>query len=279
MIVVTGAAGQLGTALRMRLGDDARYLTVDDLDVTAADVPERLLAYRPTLVINCAAYNAVDRAEEEPGVALAVNGTAVGVLAAASAAAGAGFVTFSSDYVFDGTSPEPYVESSPTSPANRYGIAKLAGEQAALAAHPDALVIRTSWVMSGTHPSFARTMLHLAERGGGAVVDDQRGHPTLVADLAAGTLAAIDAGATGLLHLTNQGVTTWFGLAREIVELAGGDPEVIQPCSTDEFPRPARRPANSVLDSERLAELGLEPLPHYREALAAAVAELTSPRA
>lgn len=276
MIVVTGAAGQLGTALGDLLGDDAVYVDKIDLDVTGPDLRENLARLRPSLVINCAAYNAVDLAETDPAPAFAVNATAVGALAAAAAGAGAGFVTFSSDYVFDGKSPHPYVESSPTNPANRYGQSKLAGEEAALAAHPEALVIRTSWVMSATHPSFASAMIDLARNGGASVIDDQRGHPTLVADLAPATLRAIERGATGRLHLTNGGVASWFDLARDIVELAGMDPELIQPCATEDYPRPAPRPANSVLESERLAALGLTPLPDYRPALATAVADLVA---
>ncbi len=278
MIVVTGAGGQLGTALRPLLGGDATFLTYADFDIAAPDAARRLVDMKPGVVINCAAYNAVDQAEHDPTIAFAVNGAAVGALAGAAATVGAAFVTFSSDYVFDGSSPDPYTESSQTNPINRYGESKLAGEQAALAAHPGALVIRTSWVISGTHPSFASAMVDLARRGGGQVVDDQRGHPTLVADLAPATLAAVDAGARGVLHLTNRGVVTWFELARAVVAAAGMDPELIQPCSTDAFPRPARRPANSVLDSERLAEAGLDPLPHYRSSLDATVAELLARR-
>jgi dTDP-4-dehydrorhamnose reductase len=275
VIVVTGALGQLGTAFQGRLGNDAHYLDVDEVDLTiVAAIRPALTALRPTLVINCAAYTAVDQAEEDEETARLINATAVGELAAVSYDLGAGFVTFSTDYVFDGTKPDPYVETDDPNPISAYGRTKLEGERLAVAAHPEALVIRTSWLMSGTHPSFAATMLRLIAAGPVQVVDDQHGHPTFVDDLAAATLAAVDAGATGILHLTNQGTTTWFGLAREIAELAGLDAERVQPVSTEAFPRPAPRPANSVLDSMRLDELGLAPLPDYHASLPAAVAEL-----
>jgi len=277
VILVTGAAGQLGSAFRRRLGDEARYLTIDDLDLAdTSKIGEVITGFDPTMVINCAAYTAVDRAEDDEETARAVNATAVGELAAATAAAGATFVTFSTDYVFDGTKDGPYTEDDQPSPINAYGRTKREGERAAIAANPQALVIRTSWLMSGTHPNFASTMLRLIGEGTVQVVDDQRGHPTFVNDLAQGTLAALDAGASGVLHLTNGGVTTWYGLAREIAAVAGLDVERVQPTSTREFPRPAARPANSVLDSIRLEELGLDPLPDYGESLQSAVKQLGS---
>lgn len=277
MIVVTGVTGQLGTAFRTLLGERAGYLTRDDLDLSDPDsLRPALEALRPTTVINCAAYTAVDAAEEDEGTAMVVNGEAVGALAEATAATGARLVTFSTDYVFDGAKDGAYVETDPPNPINAYGRTKLAGEIAALDANPDTLVVRTSWVLSGTHPNFAATMLRLAEAGTVRVVDDQHGHPTLVDDLAAGTLSALDAGATGLLHLTNSGVTTWFGLARDVAAMAGLDPDRIEPISTAEYPTPARRPANSVLESVRIAGLGIEPLPDYHDSLRAAVVRLRS---
>jgi dTDP-4-dehydrorhamnose reductase len=278
VIVVTGGSGQLGTAFHRLLGDDAIVPSRTEVDLTDPEGAAAAVArLRPTLVINCAAYTAVDAAEEDRDTARLVNAVAVGELAAACARVGAGFVTFSTDYVFDGESERPYVESDPTGPGSVYGATKQEGETLALAAHPGALVIRTSWLLSGTHPNFAATMLRLGASRELRVVDDQRGHPTLVSDLAPATLAAIDAGATGLLHLTNAGVVSWFELAREVLTIAGMDPSVISPCSTADYPLPARRPTNSVLASERIGELGLAPLPHYRPALEAAVARLTRP--
>ncbi len=273
MILVTGAAGQLGSAFLRLLGDEALGLTRAELDLEDLDaIGPAVTSRRPALVINCAAYTAVDRAEEQPERARTLNARAVERLAAAALVAGAGFVTFSTDYVFSGDAAEPYVESSPTGPLNVYGATKLEGEGRALAAHPRALVVRTSWVLSGTHDNFVTTMLRLAARGGARVVDDQTGRPTLVDDLAPAVMAAVEAGATGLLHLTNQGETTWCALAKEAVALAGHDPATIEPITTSEYPTAAARPRYSVLASERLAWLGLAPLPHHRDGLLPLVA-------
>jgi len=275
VILVTGVSGQLGSAFRERLGDGARYLARADLDLTdVASIRPMIEALSPTMVINCAAYTAVDAAEDDEETATLVNATAVEELARATARVGAKLVTFSTDYVFDGTKVGAYLETDETSPINVYGQTKFEGEQRALAANANALVIRTSWLLSGTHPNFAATMLGLIADGPVQVVDDQRGRPTFVDDLVVGTLAADGAGATGLLHLTNQGTTTWFNLAREIAELARLDPERVQPVTTDQFPRRAARPANSVLDSVRLEGFGLSLLPDYDESLQAAIEKL-----
>ncbi len=275
MIVVTGAGGQLGTAFRELLGDRGRYLTRDELDLADLDAIGPAIAARtPDLVVNCAAYTAVDRAEDEPDVARTVNALAPERLAAAAREAGAAFVTYSTDYVFRGDAATPYVESSPPDPQSAYGRSKREGEERVLAAHDGALVVRTAWVLSGTHRNFAATMLRLARQGPVDVVDDQTGRPTLVGDLAPATMAAVAAGAAGLLHLTNQGTLTWYRLAREVLELAGMDRGLIRPTTTAQMPRPAPRPAYSVLASERLAELGIPPLPHYRSGLSEAVGGL-----
>ena len=270
MKLLLGSSGQLGTALAGLLTDfdtpgrgrlDLASLTHD----RAREVFSRT---NPEIVINCAAYTAVDLAEEELSRAEAVNGRAVGVLAEVTAESRIPFVTFSTDYVFDGQGTRPYVESDNTDPVNAYGKTKLVGEQLALEANPNALVIRASWVISNTHPNFVATMLRLASEGRELnVVNDQHGCPTIATDLATGTVAAIDAGATGLLHVTNQGETTWYDLARAAVGLAGLDPELISPCSTAEYPTPAKRPAYSVLGSERREALGVDPLPHWQDSL------------
>jgi dTDP-4-dehydrorhamnose reductase len=276
MMLVTGAAGQLGTALR-KLIPDATFVDVDEIDLTRLDVLEEALdRMDPDGIINCAAYNAVDRAEEEEDLATLVNAGAVRVMAVHAAAAGIPFVTFSTDYVFAGDAKEPYLESSPTNPVSAYGRSKLAGEEAALGVYPRSLVIRTSWLVSGTHPNFVATMLRLARERVVRVVNDQRGCPTMVNDLAPAALRALDAGASGVLHLTNSGVTTWYGFAREAVALAGIDPDRIEPCTTDEYPTAAHRPAYSVLGSERRGALGIEDLPAWQESLPAVVEELTS---
>lgn len=278
-IVVTGASGQLGTAFVKLLGERCVGLTRRDLDlVSPSSIGPVFEGITPGLVINCAAYTAVDQAEEDAETAYVVNADAVAAMARWCSTAESRLLTFSTDYVFDGTKPDPYVESDPTAPINVYGASKRAGERAALEAYPEALVVRTSWVLSGTHPNFAATMLRMARERELSVVDDQKGHPTLVDDLAVAALAAVDAGVTGVLHLTNQGVVTWFELARKVVEMAGLDPDVITPCTTADYPRPAPRPANSVLESERLADSGLEPMPHFDAGLRRAVAQLEARR-
>ncbi len=163
MIVVTGASGQLGTAFRQLLnGQDVRYLDEDELDFeNLEEIPQVLAAINPSLVINCAAYTAVDAAEESERLARIVNATAVGELARASADIGAQFVTFSTDYVFDGTKVGGYLESDPTNPVSVYGRTKVEGERLAQAAHPGSLIVRTSWLLSGTHGNFASTMIKL----------------------------------------------------------------------------------------------------------------------
>ena len=271
MIAVTGATGQLGTAFAALL-PDARMLTRADLDLEDMTI-EALDAALDGVdtVINCAAYTDVDGAEQSEGArrALFANATGPAHLASEAFSRGIRLVTYSTDYVFPGTGTRPYVESDPTEPVNSYGRSKAIGEAAVLATGGDELVIRTSWVISGTHPNFVATMLRLAGEGRTVtVVDDQRGCPTIVDDLARATLEALDRSMSGLLHLTNEGETTWFQLAREAVAEAGLDPELIQPCTTADYPTPAARPAYSVLGSER----DRPALPHWRESLSEVVA-------
>lgn len=239
-----------------------------------ARIPQVLDSLNPALVVNCAAYTKVDHAESEEVLATLINGEAVGVIADWSERRSRAFLTFSTDYVFSGEDTEPYLESSVTDPINAYGRSKLVGEELALA--HGALVVRTSWVISGTHPNFVSTMVEKAATENLRVVNDQVGSPTVASDLAQASLKALDSGATGLLHLTNSGVTTWFDLARTAVELAGIDPERISPCSTDDYPTPAKRPAYSVLRSERLDSFGLDKMPEWQESLRPLVAELSS---
>ncbi len=271
MIVVTGADGQLGTAFKKVLSSDDAYLTRADLDLTdLGSIGPILKALQPTAVINCAAYTAVDAAEADEDLANTVNGHAVEELAKFCRSAGARFVTFSTDYVFDGSKEGGYVESDVPNPINAYGRSKLFGEGLALVADPDALIIRTSWLLSGTHHNFASTMLRLVAEGDVSVVNDQFGRPTLVDDLAPATLEAMDDGLTGILHLTNSGVTNWFELARQIADIAGLDSGRVHPCTTAEYPTLAPRPASSVLDSERLSNAMLP----YEPSLTTAVHSL-----
>ena len=268
MILLTGGSGQLGTAIRSRR-DGLVAPTRSELDLSRPqDLTSRLHQIEPSAIINCAGYTAVDRAEDEPDSARVVNAIAVGVLAEYAATVGIPFVTFSTDYVFDGRADTPYLESSPTAPINAYGRSKERGEQAALAAHPGTLVVRTSWVISATHRNFVTTIMERADAGPVNVVSDQLGCPTYAPDLAAATLAAFDTGATGILHLTNRGQASWYELARTACNLAGIDPDRVRPITSDEYPTKAARPRYSVLGTERLADLGLTPCRPWEDALA-----------
>lgn len=274
MIVITGAGGQLGTAFEQALSD-ATLLTRPDMDLAdpIASV-DKIRSLAPSVLINCAAFTNVDGAESDVETAMSINGETVGALAAACAEQGTKFVTFSTDYVFDGTKDSAYTESDKTSPINVYGASKLLGEELTRRSNPDALVIRTSWVLSGTHPNFAATMLRLAKGGGANVVADQKGCPTMVADLVRSTLQAIEVKAAGVLHMTNSPCLSWYELARLVLEFGGFDPELVQPITTAEFPTPAARPANSMLTSERLEDLNIAPLPAFEQELKVAVNQL-----
>jgi dTDP-4-dehydrorhamnose reductase len=276
MIVVFGASGQLGTAIVDALGNDVFAPDRMTVDLRRPqEVRDLILTHRPETVINCAAYSAVDEAESDEPTAAIVNHEAVAVMAEASRDSNARFVTFSTDYVFDGEKPGPYVESDETSPLNAYGRTKAAGERASLRFHPEALVIRTSWLVSPTHPNFVRRMLELAAGGTPvSVVDDQVGQATVVDDLARSTLAAMDRRMRGILHLSNPGPVTWYGLANRALTLAGLDTTLLTPCATDEYPRRARRPRNSVLESERLSPSDPVRLPPLDESLPRLIQEI-----
>ncbi len=216
-------------------------------------------------IINCAAYTAVDAAEEDEETANRINGEAVGELAAAAHELGIPFVTLSTDYVFDGETDEPYTEASKPNPVNAYGRSKLLGETAALC-YPGSLVVRTSWLFSATHPNFVATILAKAAEGEARVVDDQWGSPTPVPALAAMTLRAIEDGALGLLHIAGAPPTTWFRLAREACVAAGIPPARVVPCSSDEFPSQARRPRRAVLTTTSTYQM-----PDWRDELGSVV--------
>jgi dTDP-4-dehydrorhamnose reductase len=276
--LLLGSSGQLGTAIGGELSG-AIHVTRDDLDLAHASIESvrRLVLSRgPSSIINCAGYTAVDQAEEEEDLATSINGTAVGILAEVAADSGIPFVTFSTDYVFDGKATRPYLESDEANPISAYGRSKLAGERLALSVDPQALVIRTSWLISGTHLNFVATMLRMADEGRPArVVNDQYGCPTVARDLARASLSALGANLSGVLHLTNRGPTTWFDLAQAALRAAGMDPGLVTSCTTAEYPTRATRPAYSVLGSERASQLGLV-LPEWRESLPGLVAELLS---
>jgi dTDP-4-dehydrorhamnose reductase len=273
-VLVTGGAGQLGSALRELLRARGRSCDAPphaDLDVCdAAQLERRFAEAPPRLVVNCAALTKVDTCEREPALAERANATAVVGLARACRAAGAKLVQLSTDYVFAGDATRPYREDDPPAPRSVYGRTKLAGERAALAA-PGALVVRTSWVY-GRGRNFPAAILAQAREGKPLrVVADQRGRPTYAGDLAAGVLDLVEAGATGVVHFANDGEATWLELARAVLDSCGFADRPIQPLTTEELGLPAPRPRYSVLDLGRARALGVVPR-DWRTALAAHLA-------
>lgn len=276
-IAVFGANGQLGHALERVAA--ARDISVISFDRESADITEPALVtdalerVGQSLVINAAAYTAVDRAESEPDRAFAINRDGARILAEACANIGLPFIHVSTDYVFDGTKRTPYVEDDPVAPVSVYGRSKEEGERAVLEVCPHAMIFRTSWVFGVEGANFVKTMLRLgAERPVLRVVNDQFGCPTFADDLAAGIIAAAARYEPGLYHLAGTGHTTWYNFARTIFE--GRKAPEIEPITTAEYPTPARRPANSVLDCTRAhTTLGVE-LPHWKDALQRMLKEL-----
>lgn len=228
------------------------------------------------VVVNLAAWTDVDGAESSEGAAFAVNGVGAANVARACRLGSARLVHLSTDYVFAGTARRPYPEDHPLAPASAYGRTKAAGEWAVRAEGADAVVVRTAWLYGRHGRSFVATMAGLARRGGEvSVVDDQIGQPTTTTDLSrfVGDLLEADAPA-GLYHGTSEGETTWYGLARAVFEELGEDSDRVRPTTTAAYPRPAPRPAYSVLGHDETRAAGLRPLPHWREALRTAFPHL-----
>lgn len=282
-VTVIGAHGQVATALARTLpakGFEVTVLSRPQFDLTAPQaLAAAVVASRPDVVINPAAYTAVDRAEDEPDLAYAINRDSAGLIAAAAAEAGAVIIHYSTDYVFDGRQKQAYVETDPTGPQGVYGASKLAGEQAVAAANPRHVVLRTAWVCSADGANFLKTMLRLAgERPELRVVNDQHGSPTFADDIAAATAtiatasAAASAGAPsfGVFNLVSQGEVTWCGFARAIMTASGarGGPSVpVRAITTAEFPTKARRPSYSKLDTAKLKRIYGISLPPWQEGL------------
>jgi dTDP-4-dehydrorhamnose reductase len=274
-LLITGGSGQLAAALAALAklhGLEANLAGRPDFDFDRPDtIDATFAAVQPTIVLNAAAYTAVDRAEAEPDAAYAANATGPARLAQLCAASGARLVHVSTDYVFDGAKPTPYIESDLTAPAGVYGASKLAGEQAVFASLPDAVVLRTAWVYGATGKNFLRTMLNAARRNTTLkVVADQYGCPTLAADLAdiILRLATRPTWQGGLFHACGSGQTSWHGFAAAILDRAAlhGLPRPhIEPIATADWPTPAKRPENSRLDCSLLSQTFGLALPDWRE--------------
>ena len=277
-VLVTGAGGQLGhdvAAACSAAGDDVVAADHSSLDVSARDAVLGVVSsVRPDAVINCAAWTAVDACETDPDRAFAVNALSVRWLHEACDRAGAHLTTVSTDYVFDGTLDRPYTEWDETSPASVYGRSKLAGEHEA---GPVATVVRTSWVCGAAGANMVKTVLRLLGEGTPLrFVDDQRGCPSFTADLAPMLRRLTVDRRAGVHHVTNQGAVSWYEFVREVVAAAGGDPAIVSPITTADLqpPRPAPRPANSVLDNAVLRLSGDPLLRDFREPLRELVAAL-----
>ncbi len=264
--IVLGSSGQLGRAfveVLSQAGIQHCALDRSQADLARYERLELPLTAQTTL-INCAANTQVDAAEADDGPAIRVNGDAVGELARRCADTGARFVHFSSDYVFNGDAVAPYREGHERDPVNAYGRSKARGEQLIEQLLPSTLLVRTSWVYAPWGTNFVRTMAKfMREREAVRVVDDQRGRPTHVLGLAQRTLGLLERNQTGIFHITDGGECTWFEFAQAIAAAIGTSCRV-EPCTSEEFARPAKRPAYSVLDTTR-ADAVLGPATHYRK--------------
>jgi dTDP-4-dehydrorhamnose reductase len=287
-ILVTGANGQLGKELRDLAPGYPRFhftfLSREDMPVHHFELVRNYFkTLKPDYCINCAAYTAVDRAEQEKELAFQVNGEAAGVLAAVCKENSTRLIHISTDYVFDGTSSTPYTENFPPHPVNVYGASKLEGERQALQLNPDVIIIRTSWVYSSYGKNFVKTMMKLMnEKNEVNVVDDQVGSPTYAADLAemivqliAGCHASAHQWVPGIYHFSNEGVISWYDFAIAIREITNGTC-TIKPISTAAYPTPAKRPAYSGLDKTKIQKTFSVELKNWRSSLESCIHKMQS---
>lgn len=285
-ILVTGANGQLGWELGQlaKSYPAFKFVLVDrsQMDLSYPDTFEKIIqTINPDCIVNTAAYTAVDKSETEKELAYTINATAVQELARISKALAIPFITYSTDYVFDGEATEPYLSSTKIDPLNYYGSTKAAGETLAMEANENTIVIRTSWVFSSHGNNFVKTMLRLMkERESLNIVADQKGRPTYAKDLAMATMKMIEAlhaGKTinGVYHYANAGETTWFDFAAKIKAIAGLDC-ALNPIETKDFPTPAKRPTYSVLDTSKIEEALTIDIPTWEEALMSCMKEINA---
>jgi dTDP-4-dehydrorhamnose reductase len=277
-ILLTGKTGQVGWELARALSPVGNVVALGHVDLDLArpdDIVAHVRDVKPDVIINSAAYTAVDRAESEPDLAMAVNAKAPGVLAEEAAILGALLVHYSTDYVFDGSNTQPYTEEDAPNPLSVYGHSKLAGERAIEASGCRYLTLRTSWVYASRGKNFLLTILRVArERPELRVVDDQRGAPTWARHIAEATVELLSSPdpPIGVYHLTASGVTTWCGFAREIVRIAGLDTPV-RAIATADYPTPAVRPRNSVFNTAKIARVAGVVLPEWSAGARACMAE------
>ena len=280
-ILITGANGQLGNEMRVLSAENPEYTyfftDVAELDICNEQaVLDFVKANNIHVIVNCAAYTAVDNAEDNVELCTKLNADAVGYLAKAAEANGAEFIQISTDYVFDGTAHIPYQETEPTCPNSVYGSTKLAGEQNALSLCSRSMVIRTAWLYSTFGNNFVKTMIRLGkERDSLGVIFDQIGTPTYARDLARAIFAAIRQGvAPGVYHFSNEGVCSWYDFTKAIHRLAGINTCSVKPLHTSEYPTKAKRPHYSVLDKTKIKETYHIEIPYWMNSLQSCIAEL-----
>jgi dTDP-4-dehydrorhamnose reductase len=259
-ILIVGCNGMLGTDLMRAFHPPHQVIGIDRPDIDITDLAQcfaRVREFRPEVIINAAAFTQVDNCETNEKMAFLVNGEGAGNLSRAAAEIGAAMVHYSTDYIFDGLKKEAYVEEDAPNPQSVYGKSKLVGETLVRQHCPDYLILRTSWLFGQNGANFIRTIISAAKKGTHLqVVSDQRGSPTYSKDLASHSVKMIEARCRLTYHLTNSGSCTWFELASRVIEWAGIRNATIAPVSTLEFPRPAQRPANSILANARLERDG-----------------------
>jgi dTDP-4-dehydrorhamnose reductase len=268
-ILITGGSGMLARCLQRHFSQHRiTSYTREQLDIHEPGACKRALASDVDLVINCAAMTSVDLCEQQPELAYQINAEAPAQLATACQDKRIRLVHFSTDYVFSGNAAGPYDESHSPGPRTVYGASKLAGEIAVRQCCSNHLIVRTSWLYGPGGPSFVHKMIELSQLVGPAlpVVDDQFGNPTSTTAVATTLEALLDTDYAGTVHVSCEGETTWYGLAREVISRVGSS-RPVRPCTTAEFPRPARRPANSRLEKRVLHQLGLHKMPHWLDAL------------
>ena len=280
-ILITGANGQLGNEMRVLSAEYPEYsyffTDVEELNICNEQaVMDYVEDHQIHVIVNCAAYTAVDKAEEDVELCTKLNADAVGYLAKAAEVFGAEFIQISTDYVFDGTAHTPYRETEPTCPNSVYGSTKLAGEQNALTLCTRSMVIRTAWLYSTFGNNFVKTMIRLGrERDSLGVIFDQVGTPTYARDLARAIFAAIRQGVTpGIYHFSNEGVCSWYDFTKAIHRLAGITTCNVKPLHTSEYPTKAKRPHYSVLDKSKIKEVYHVEIPYWEASLKECISKL-----